>query len=337
MSATCGRPNAVRRASVENRAAVIALALMCASVLPAGAQSALRVVCQTTPAPEPSRQLCMLSSYAAETLMARTGIVSAAGNPVQGTASTLGMALGPLPAMALSARLTGVWLELPPIGNLASTSTPDGLAVSLNVDGTLGIYQGRSLTPTIGGFLSVDLLASAGIRRLPGATGLDSDMALAWAGGARVGIMRESFRAPGISLSAMYRRPGSPSFGEAALSATDAFVDVGGLNVVSLRAGVSKRITLLGLAAGVGYDLHSADVRVLVRNPGLDAIDAFEEGFRTNRLTAFGNGSMTFLILTLAAELGWQQGGDTPRVRMPAGDVSGRGAVYGSLAIRLTI
>jgi hypothetical protein len=44
--------------------------------------------------------------------------------------------------------------------------------------------------------------------------GVGMILVVAWALGARVGILRESFTAPGVSVSAMYRSIGSFSYGD---------------------------------------------------------------------------------------------------------------------------
>jgi hypothetical protein len=61
---------------------------------------------------------------------------------------------------------------------------------------------------------------------------------------------------------------------------------------------------------------------------------ALEEARTSGRTSFFGNVSYTLMILSVAAELGWQESGDRP----PAahGD-TGRGGWFGGIALRLAI
>lgn len=318
-----------------------AITLLLAAAAAAGAQrvqaqQGLRPQCAAGAAGESSRQFCALTSYAAEALMARVGIASAAGNPVPGTASTFGMKLGPLPRMSLAGRGTLSWLTLPAIERRTSSDNPDGLVASLNTEASVGLYSGLSLAPTVGGFLSVDLLGSFGMTWLPGADGLDNDRPINWGAGARVGITRESFTAPGISLSGMYRDYGEVSYGRGDLTTTDAFIHADNHHAWSLRGAISKRVSVLSGTLGVGYDIHSADVLMRIGQNGNLEVEALENGVSAKRWSAFANGSFTLLILSLVAEVGWQQGGDAPDSLPGSSDV-GKGAIFGGFAMRLAI
>lgn len=301
----------------------------------ADAQGTLRTQCATA-ATEATRQFCELAAYAASELIARTAIVSVAGNPVPGTASTFGLRLGPIPRMSLAGRGMVSWISLPPIERRTSTDNPDGLITSLNADASVGLFTGKSLGPTVGGFLGVDLLGSVGMTWLPGGDGIDNDRPIQWAAGARVGITRESFTAPGISISGMYRNFGEVSYGRGDLANADAFLHADNHHAWSLRGAIGKRISVLSGTAGVGYDIHSADVLLRVGQNGTIEQEAVESDVTVKRWSAFVNGSFTMLILSLVGELGWQQGGDAPETLPGASDV-GKNTFFAGFAVRLAI
>ena len=137
-------------------AGIVAVATLVAAGR-ADAQEELRAQCTTGGATVP---FCELAVLGLENLAARAGIVSAGGNPVPGTASTFGMRLGPLPRMSLAARFTVMPVELPPIFVRGQDETPDGLASSVNLDASVGLFTGFSVAPTVGGLPNVEHMRS---------------------------------------------------------------------------------------------------------------------------------------------------------------------------------
>lgn len=294
-----------------------------------------------TPAGSDARRFCNLVSQAIEVVQAPLGLAVTGGNPVPGTASTLGMRLGTLPRFSVNARVTGVWTEIPDITDFNRSDEDIGIFLpSLNIDASFGLFSGLSLAPTVGGFGSVDLLASMGVIPLPTGDGFDNDSPFSWALGARVGILRESFTLPGISVSLMYRRLGDLDYGDPQLVDDDAFFDAD-LSIWSLRGAVSKRIAFLGATAGIGYDHYSSDLRYGFVNPASTGPSTFvltDSDFENDRYSFFVNLSYTLLILHGVLELGWQQAGEEIRAPLPAGTrFDPDGSFFGSLAIRLSI
>jgi hypothetical protein len=317
------------------------LVALCASLRPSPgtAQDELRAECAATLLASPAAiQFCRVGTYALETFMVRTGLASAAGNPTPGTASTFGMKIGPLPRMSVAARFTILPVDLPPVFRSNSSENPDGWILSANLDGSVGLFTGFSPGATVGGLLSVDLLASASVLRMPGSEGFNGGHVLAWAAGARVGITRESFTAPGISVSGMYRRFAEVRYANFALTNTDTSLEFDDHHAWNVRGVIGKRLSVFSLTGGVGYDWQSAFAAIRVRDPQFAArvLEATQNGFTTDRFSAFVNGSLTFLILSAVGELGWQQGGDV-QAGLPAADVAGNGVFFVSLAVRLSI
>ena len=268
---------------------------------------------------------------AAVTFPARLAIAAAGGNPVAGTASTLGMRVPGSPRWSLALRSTIARAPLPPIGDEQAVRPT---LWSVNADAAIGLFNGFNLAPTIGGFASLDVLGSMGVLGVPDGDGFERSSPLTWALGARVGILRESFTAPGVSASAMYRSLPDVEFGE---PTPGPYFENAGQSVLSLRGTVGKRILGLGLTAGVGYDRTGSDVRVRFDEPGPifpNPVDVAAQDLTFGRTSFFGNVSYTILILNMAAELGWQESGASPAA---AHDDTGKGGLFGGVAVRLAI
>lgn len=309
------------------------LALTALAAPPAGHAQNLREQCDG-PFGLTAQQFCRDLADAADIIQPRLGISATGGNPVAGTASTLGMRIGSTPRISVGLRAAASRVSGPPVTRTGNAGDLGFTSASLSLDASAGVFHGVRLLPTVGGFGSVDVLGSVGIRPLPGGRAYDGTGAT-WALGARVGILRESFTAPGISVSAMYRSLGSFSYGDRDLERYDAFLMLESYRVTSVRATVGKRVLGVGLSGGVGHDRYRADATVRFReSPSLPALEVRENGMANNRNSVFGNAAMTFMILNLSVELGWQEGGDTgPGVHRKVG----KGGPFGGLAVRLVI
>jgi hypothetical protein len=320
------------------RAACITVLIAAAVALPARVQAqTLRAQC-TAASRAQVQTFCEQVADGVLIIQPRLGLALSGGNPVPGTASTLGMRIGALPRVGIGLRVSAAQVDLPPVERVTSTADISFPLGGISADATVGLYQGMSLLPTVGGFGSVDLLASVGVMPLPHGEGFDDTAPVSWALGARVGILRESFTAPGVSVSAMYRRLGDLTYGSSALSDTDAFFRMRDNSVTSIRAAVGKRVLGVGLTGGAGWDRYSSDVLARVRDPEPLApgnlLELAAPGLSQSRTSLFGNISFTLLILNMAAEIGWQDGRD--RIEGASDKLEKRG-LFGGLALRLTI
>lgn len=300
---------------------------------PAHAQvSKLTDQCSAIPS-DAGRRYCDLVGAAVVAMEPPIGIAAAGGNPVAGTASTVGMRMGATPRLSLIARAGGVLLQTPQVLDIAATGTKRLFVPALGVDAALGLLEGLSLAPTVGGVLSLDALAGVALVPLPG--DFQERAKVSWAVGGRLGLLRESFTLPGVSASLMYRRLGQVTFGDPALLATDGFFQ-SSLSMLSLRAAASKRIYLLDVTVGVGADRVYGDTRF---GSAATAVPySFRvNGLRTDRGCAFVDVAWTSLVWQMVGELGWQAGPGTLRAVLPAGAATGGGAPFGSLALRLMI
>lgn len=302
---------------------------------PAGAQDAVTAPCASLVGQD--HEFCNLVAHGVQALQSGLGAAVAAGNPVPGTASTLGMRLARRPRLSLDGRLGLAFFDLPPIVEHGSGDLP-GLAVPLGaIDVAVGVWPGLSPLPTVGGVLSLDAVASGGLLLLRGGDHFDSGASPFWSVGLRLGLLRESFTLPGVSITAAYRRMGETTWGEP--GSTAAYVR-GGMRQFGLRAAVTRRLWFVGVTAGAGWDRFSGDVEFGTSTTDGAALGPFRvDDARTERYTFFVNGSYTLLVVHAVAELGWQSHGERLPVPLPAGVDTGwlDGAVFLNLSLRLSI
>jgi hypothetical protein len=325
---------------------------------PSAAQNNIETIC-TTGVPVAAQDECAVVAQAVDAAQPQLGILMAGGNPTLGTASTGGVRLGLIPRVSLTGRINVVGARLPDIREEADGGTEEftvpAPAVGANL--SIGLTQGFSVAPMIGGFGAIDLLGSVSVLPLE-LIGEDfGDNAFSWGAGARVGLIRESFVTPGVSVSLMYRSLGDVAFGNvcegeevpiadnrSACSTDGDFGEIEfGLDNWSARAAISKRFLGLGLTAGVGYDKFETSADFAVRAPGPPV--GTEQVYRFNdvavdndRWSAFLDGSFTILFGSIVAEVGWMQGSDPIQGFPSASDFDPKeGTFFGSLGARLSL
>ncbi|HEV2132083.1 MAG TPA: hypothetical protein VGR27_13305 [Longimicrobiaceae bacterium] len=311
--------------------------------------------------PAAFRSTCLAVAQSLATLPPQVGILVAGGNPVLGSHSVGGLRLGRYMRTDVTLRLGLVGIHTP---GLRATGTGAGspagsfsiIAPAISGDLALGIYPGVSLSPRAGGVGSVDLLGS--VSWLPfQALGTDrferAGSPLALGVGARVGLLREGFTTPGISLSLMHHRVGQVAYGQVCPGESRAGSscarpgDVGELDFYlrgwSGRAVIGRRFVGAGIAAGAGYDRFTGEgeyaVRVSSSAPGGadPVLRAGDLALREGRWSLFTNLSYTLLLFTVAAEAGWMQGGSPlPGFEQIGSDFRpGRGTLFGGVGGRI--
>lgn len=266
---------------------------------------------------------CARAVESLEASLSRQGIAAAAGNPASGASSTIGIRVGSRPRIAIAARLTFGSLETTRFGPTGPAGERSHLVNVLSLDGNIGVFDGFSPFATAGGMASIDAILSAGAigsHAGPFSGGYDATFGL----GARIGVVRESFSAPGITLSVMYRQLGVISFASGSAGNTVRF-EVDDPSMWSYRAVVGKRAGPVGVSGGVGWDAYSSNGSVQIEAADASASD---DDIHANRWNAFGSVVWTHLIVNMSGELGWQSAGD--------GLVSGGGA-FVSFALRLVL
>jgi len=359
---------------MNKRSSLIAAVLVCLVAPPGAAQSSLSAPCQAEIplGAAQARELCLMAAQAVESAQPQLGILTAGGNPTLGTASAGGLRFGFMPRVSATARLNLVFIRLPDIlaeqvgGAGQRLNETLGIpAPALGATATVGVLPGFSPLPLVGGVGAVDLIGSA--TWLPfRALGLDGfgeeSPDISWGAGVRLGLLRESFVMPGVSVSLMHRRLGHVRFGNVCPSPIqsgpvtqgDGYTRESGLcpgggdpaefdfdlRSWNTRAAVSKRLLGVGLTAGVGHDRHSSGVGFGFETPEMPATDyvRFREiDLASGRTSLFANASFTVLVATLALEAGWMQGAEGVPEFPRTADFDPRGGTFfGSLGARLS-
>jgi len=286
---------------------------------------------------------CVEGLLALQSARGALGLAAAGGSPFPGTASSLGQRFPGSPRVAVAGGVGFTRMAFPAVwdGGTAPpgerTATVGGLRASAGV----GILQGFSPAPTVGGVLSVDLLGSVAFLSLPAGAGFSGGVA-SYGYGVRVGLLRESFTLPGVSLSAVRHGAGrvtllpqgvGPAAGQASPLRTLTFSPGG----TSVRGVVGKDLFGLGLQAGAGWDRHGGELRVRLGDEvGAGFSEVGGRGAATTRSLLFAGATYTVLVLQVGGELGWARGYDALPGRGSAGYDPEGGSAFGTLSARIT-
>lgn len=320
----------MRAPTVDRRFALLALlAVLAVPAGPVKAQNAdwLNVSCVGV-APAHSRA-CARGAVAASALQRHLGAAAGLGANVPGGSSTLGIRLGTLPRMAFFARAGAVRAGLPNRSSEAGLAGEDAFTIpTAHLGLAVGVFDGFFLLPTVGGFLSLDVFANTSLAFLPADVGFD-ETARAFSFGARVGILRESFTLPGITLSVARRVVDDVTLGNVA--AGEAYGLTLKPSVTSLRAVVGKDLLAVGVMAGMGWDDFGGDVTLSVADGSTGTKD-----LQASRAVFFGGASMNFLVLQLSAEVGLTRGFE-PGILYDSSYDPTASTFFGTVALRLTL
>jgi hypothetical protein len=273
---------------------------------------------------------CTDGALALAAARAGVGLALTQGSPVPGSASTLGRRMASSPRLAFSLRggLARAPFADPNQGPRARRLWPASIEGQI----TVGLLEGWSLLPTVGGFLSLDLIGLLGLARLSGNGFAGSAEEVGY--GARVGIFRESFTLPGVSASIARRHAaevvwGAPTEHGASFSFRP--------TVTSVRATAAKDLLAIGVLGGWGWDRYGGPSELVANRFDL-AINrtgqASSDDFHTDRQLVFLGLSYTLLVFQLSAEGGWAKGWSGPAGTR--GWDPGSGSFFGSAAARLT-
>lgn len=247
---------------------------------------------------------CYIAAAAVRTIHPRVGTALWGGSPVPGTASTLGMRFGSFPRVSVSGRLIVLPMELPPLPNRVGGANESARAFTAGLSGqtTVGILPGWSPLPTIGGMFAVDGIGRASWLHLPDGQGFQQANVFGGLLGLRLGLFRESFTLPGVSVTGSYGLSTKVGFGDPA-DRGDGHIEsrIGNWNVTGAA---TKRVGPVGLTAGAAMDRYAGDVEFSYVGgpPAGDQADAV-----TDRWSAFANVSLTLLIFHASLEGGWQE------------------------------
>jgi hypothetical protein len=296
----------------------------------AGAQSAragIQALC-------PALVGCLDEALAVEAIQAGVGLLMSGGSELPGSASTLGRRFGTTPRVAVMARVGLANGSYPALGEQGLAPETSSWVPALQGAVAVGLFDGWRPAPTVGGLFSVDLMATAGVGVLPSDDGFQRSVS-AVGYGVRIGVIRESFTLPGVTLSAVRRHLTDVEWAGSSGSGAR-IVELDAPRVTSLRASVGKDLLALGISAGVGWERVESDGRFSPPGGGSGGAAAVEfSGLRTDRTLFFGGLTATFLVLQLHGEAGYAAGFDPVQGRSdPAFDPTA-GSIFFSLSGRL--
>jgi hypothetical protein len=255
-----------------------------------------------------SRRICDAALDGTRAFHPVAGLLVSGGNPVIGTASTL----GGLGHFSITARANAADVVLPDPdydGSPGEVATTEELYAPVPLlEGAAGIYEGLP-----SGLLSIDFLASAQLLPTGQVEDLSvdpdarhiGDVALGLGYGVRVGLLRDEGPLPAVSISAMRRHVPRLTYGD--VEAGDEFRYSVDLQATNLRLVASKQLAALQLAAGIGWDRYTGDAEIELRSApnapvGLD--------LRESRTLAFVNAGLDLAAVSIVGEAGYQGGRD---------------------------
>ena len=278
---------------------------------------------------------CRELALAALAVQRGVGLGSALGSDVPGTASTAGRRLGSVPRIAFSIGLAGFEMGMPRVSARSARGLgEEEVATVFGVRGVVaaGVLDGFQFTPGFGGVFSVDLTGLFSHLWLPEGVGFgppSSGVGL----GARVGILRESFTVPGISVSLARRWHGAIGAGDAGDgNPGEIETDV---EVTSVRAVLGKNWFALGLMAGAGWDRYTGEAAASAAG-GLDDPGSASAALASERTVYFAAGWYNFLISQISAEIGVGDGVADPFAGRGGGYDPGRWDWFASVSMRVT-
>ncbi len=280
------------------------------------------------------RAACRELSLAAMAVQRGAGLSSAPGSDIPGTSSTHGRRLGLTPRIGISLSGSALRFDLPTLsGTTAALAERDRATLAgLRVTAVAGLLNGVGFGPGVGGVGSLDLIASWSMTRFPEEKALSASRTFlggsALGAGVRVGILRESFTLPGISVAATRQWHAGIGFGNDQTPGGGATE----LIVSSLRATAGKNWFVIGFMGGIGWDRYEglASLRLA---PGIDV----SGNVASERLLYFASGWFNFLVTRLSVEVGWAEGNRDPFQGRSAAFDPGERTWFGSAILRVTL
>lgn len=274
---------------------------------------------------------CLTGATAGYSFVGHVSLLSNLGSPIPGSASNLGTRPGGSPRLSFHGQLSASSWDLPDLRQLPDARS--SWVPSLRLGGAAGLFDGFRIMPTVGGLLATDVFVDGSFHLPSGSDGFDGSVR-SMAVGTRIGIFREGFTVPGVSVSVARRFFGESAYGELADG------DVAGVvvdpAVTSVRAMVSKDLFAVEVMAGFGWDEFSADA-TLEAPDGSGGTVAVTGPMSGSRRLVFGSASMTFsLFLSLTVEGGWAGGLSPIPAYVGEHDPSG-GTGFASFSARLVL
>jgi len=277
--------------------------------------------------------LCALAAGGARDLMGDVALLFGAGSEIPGQSSTLGRRVGGMLRLAPYVRAGGHSLETTDMGDPTGSTLESAFVPSLHAGLGAGLFDGFRLLPTVGGFLSLDVVGQASFAFLPEEKGFGGRVD-AISLGARVGILRESFTLPGVTLSYARRmgevaRLGDGASGDSAELVVDPTVD-------SWRVTVGKDLFAFGVSAGMGWDDIAGETLTVVSDGGGGFVRTEGQLNWTRRAYHVGLSRQLGVLSWISAEMGWAEGENPVTGGAVSSPDRGR-TLYGSVSVLLKL
>ena len=284
--------------------------------------------------------LCRDAALALHALHGGVGLLMTAGGALPASPSTAGHRLPGSPRVVVDAGATWSNFAHPDLTGAppAAGTEEKSFLVGGRATAVVGVFNGFSPATGVGGVLAVDAVGTVRWIRVPNSPA-GPGSTLGWGGGLRVGIFRESFSLPGLTLSAVHERAGALRYGTP--ERPGAWVEVEP-EVTSLRAVLGKDLWPAGLSAGVGWDLYRGAGRIegrLGAGSADGAADVSSTGRRDlslERRYLFAGVNYTWVVTQIAADLSWAPGAvPVPRLEGTGSFRPEERALQGALTFRL--
>ena len=284
--------------------------------------------------------LCRDAALALHTLHGGVGLLMTAGGALPASPSTAGHRLPGSPRVVVDAGATWSDVSHPELTGAPSEAGAGekSFLVGARATAVVGIFNGFSPVAGVGGVFAVDAVGTLRWVRVPNSPA-GPGSALGWGGGLRVGILRESFALPGLTLSAVHERAGALRYGTD--EGPGAWVEVAP-EVTSLRAVLGKDLWPAGLSAGVGWDLYRGAGRIEARlGPGAagggpEVSSTERRDLSLERRYLFAGINYTWVVTQIAADLSWApEAVPAPRLRGTESFRPGGRALQGAFTVRL--
>ena len=255
--------------------------------------------------------LCHSAIFAARSVRSIMSVADGMGSETAGSSSIIGRRkVGALGSRNYSASLSSgmVWSHLP---SLNTTNVDQGLPNGFNVYNvkatfTAGLFEGLTISPGWGGILGLDLVGSGSLQVLTWDSELQARTARIGSYGVRLGLLRESFSTPGITLSVVRQYETAQELEAKQPEYTDLFIKS---KATRLRAVVGKELGDFGVLAGVGWNRNFGLLQGTIPGMLLRIAHSFSsETVKESQTLYFSGVSYTNMVFQISLELGLAEG-----------------------------
>jgi hypothetical protein len=305
-------------------------------VVAASGAAAQNPECTPFGASQQARNVCNAAVDGTRTLHPLAGGLVSGGNPVIGRAGTL----GGFGHAAFTLRANAGSISVPSLdfdGGSSTVPQEDEIVFPAPLlEAAVGVWQGLP-----GGMLGVDVLGSAVL--LPDGIDdihIDEDarsigsVALGLGYGARVGIFPGQGLVPALSLSVMRRDVPRVQYGD--VPAGDDYSYSVDLTATNVRLVAGTSFGPVAVAAGIGRDKYTGDARIRFRDPlAIAVVHEADIELDESRTLLFADAGVSFGLVALVGELGWQSGTDDDLETTFEGFDPEEGMVFGGVGLRV--